>query len=106
MKYLKLFKIMPADLLFNGNKEVDWEFFGFDPKILRRLTVHGNIDKDIYVMCLPIFDETKLNSKMALLGSRVEATPVETDSISIITEAEKDAVKAQIEAYRASIIAN
>jgi TRAP-type uncharacterized transport system substrate-binding protein len=104
MEYLKITKIPLAHLLKNGSKRVDWEFFGFDVETINRLSCQGNIDADTMVTCVPITNMELLNSKMTLLQSRVDATPIESDSIEIITEAEKDVVKAQIEAYRATLV--
>ena len=91
MKYLKAINIPLGDL-FERNGIVKWENFGFDPNVVKRLQLQRKLGAE-YVQLVPISDETQFNSKLAELELIITNTPIETDSIEVITESQADALK-------------
>lgn len=94
MKYLKIMNI-PLQDLFERNGKIVWQDFGLDPADMRRLLLQRQVGDD-YVQLLPLSNETAYRAKEAELKAIVDATPIATDSISVIMETTADALKAQM----------
>ena len=102
MKYLKIVNIPLADL-FERNGKIVWEDFGLDPSVMRRLLLQRQVGND-YIQLLPLSDEAKYLTKKAELEAIVEATPIETDSIEIITETVAETLKIEMLAEEIEIV--
>lgn len=84
-----------------SNGRIDWEKAGFDKMQVRYNQAQGHIDASTFVSLFPVSDEAKLTE--AGVVSKINESGIDGFSATIIDEATATSVKAEIEAYKASL---